>query len=74
MESNLQTLVIGGVARHVLTGVAGYLVAAGAIHSGQEQTQFVSIGCGIVLWAVGLGWSWWNKHGQAAVMARLKAR
>ena len=72
MENDLQKLVIGGVARHVLTAIAGSLVAAGAIHSGSEQTQFVSIGCGVALWAAGIAWSWWNKQGHAALMSQVK--
>jgi high-affinity Fe2+/Pb2+ permease len=73
MENDLQRLIIGGVSRHVLTGVAGFLFAHGAIAASQKE-QFISIGCSVILWAAGVAWSWWNKQGQADVMARLKKR
>ncbi len=73
MESDLRNLVIGGVARHVLTAIAGFLVTTGAL-SASQSTQFVSMGCGIVLWAATVAWSWWQKNGHAQVLARLKRR
>jgi hypothetical protein len=63
--------ILAGLARHALTGVAGSLVTVGAIQSGQKE-QFLTIASGIVVWAVGFAWSWWQKSGQAKVAALLK--
>ena len=62
--------VIAGQARHVLTGVAGGLVAHGALTADQSNS-FVQIGSGLALYGIGAGWSWWQKSGQALVKARL---
>jgi ABC-type nickel/cobalt efflux system permease component RcnA len=62
--------VIAGQARHILTGVAGGLVAHGALTADQSNS-FVQIGAGLVLYGIGAGWSWWQKNGQALVKARL---
>jgi hypothetical protein len=67
--SFLETVIAGQV-RHVLTGVAGGLVAHGALTADQSNS-FVQIGAGLALYGVGAGWSWWQKNGQALVKARL---
>jgi hypothetical protein len=71
MEADLKTLVLGGIARHVLTGAAGFLVAAGAL-APNEQNQFIGMGVGIALWAAGVAWSWWQKNGHAELLTKLK--
>jgi hypothetical protein len=62
--------VIAGQARHILTGVAGTLIAHGALQSDQ-QNSFIQIGSGLAMYVVGAGWSWWQKSGQAMLQARL---
>lgn len=59
LPSLLRMMVSAG-ARHLVTAVAGSLVTAGAIQSDQ-QTQFVTIATGVVVWAAGLAWSYANK-------------
>ncbi len=59
--------VLGLIARHALTTLAGVLVAHGYLgSSGTEQF----IGAGMML--AGVGWSWWQKSGQAQVADLLK--
>ncbi len=59
LPSLLRMLVSAG-ARHALTGLGGFLVASGAIQ-GDQQTQFVQIAGGIVVWLAGYAWSAANK-------------
>jgi hypothetical protein len=61
--------VIAGQIRHVLTGVAGTLVAHGALQADQS-TSFTQIGAGMAMYLVGAGWSWWQKSGQEQVLAQ----
>lgn len=71
MDSTTQSIV-AGIVRHALTTGAGMLVAHGYIQS--SQTEQV-VGAAMVL--IGVGWSWWQKSGQAAVaaeLAKLKAQ
>ena len=58
--------IVAGIVRHGLTTLAGALVAHGYLDSSGTE-QFV--GAGFVL--LGVGWSWWQKSGQAAVSAEL---
>ena len=51
---------LAGAARHVMTAVAGVLIAQGAITTDQ-QAQFVTIASGIAVWAAGYAWSAWQK-------------
>jgi hypothetical protein len=54
-------MVVGAAARHALAALAGALVANGAVQ-GDQTTQFVSIGSGIVIWLAGYAWSAVQKH------------
>ena len=47
---------IGGVARHVLTGLAGALVVNAGLSQSQEA-QFISGGAAVVVWLAGVLWS-----------------
>lgn len=58
--------ILGLIARHALTTIAGFLAAHGYLGSSTTE-QFV--GAGMLI--LGVGWSWWQKSGQAAVAARL---
>ncbi len=62
---DLQTI-LGLIARHALTTIAGTLVAHGYLaSSGTEQF----IGAGMVF--LGIAWSWWQKVGQKEAMELL---
>lgn len=52
--------VLGGIVRHVLTGVGGYFVATGLIDVG---TMEVAVGAIVAL--VGIVWSVWAKTREA---------
>lgn len=57
---------LASMARHAITSAGVYMG-----FTGTEQTQFV--GAAMVL--AGLGWSWWQKRGQAqfiALLAKMK--
>lgn len=54
------------IARHGLTTLGGTLATHGYLGSGNVE-QFV--GAGMII--LGVGWSWWQKSGQAAVSAKL---
>lgn len=65
MDSATQAI-LAGIARHVLTTAAGFLVAHGYLqNSGTES--FIAAG----MLFIGIGWSWWQKQGQAKVAAEL---
>lgn len=68
--NSLQAMVLGLVARHALTALAATLVTLGWIGSG-DQSNFVTIGTGIVMGASAIAWSWWQKTGHAQVLATL---
>ncbi len=52
--------VVGGIVRHVLTGVGGYFVATGMIDPGT-----VDVAVGAVVALVGVAWSVWAKAREA---------
>lgn len=58
---SLGVTVLASVARGALNAGAGALVSLGAITSDQ-QTQLVSIGVAVVLWAAAQGWSYIQKR------------
>ncbi len=66
MDETTQAIA-AGVLRHVLTAGAGILVADGYIQSSQTQQAV-----GAVMFLIGVGWSWWQKTGQAQVTTLLK--
>lgn len=61
---------IAGTIRHGLTIAAGSLVTVGLLSS-TDSGNFIQIGSGLALGAIGLAWSWWQKKGQQAVLAEL---
>ncbi len=52
----LWTQILAGITRHGLSALSGVLVSAGALNTDQ-QSQFVAIGSGIVLWLGQVAWS-----------------
>ena len=61
------------VARHILTALAGWLIANGMLASGQGD-QLVNLGLGIVVGAAGMGWSYLQKlFTRRALVAALNA-
>lgn len=70
MESEVLKPILAGMVRHGLTALGGILVTDGVIQQG-EMTGFV--GAGMVI--AGVAWSWYQKVGQArllALMAKMK--
>lgn len=59
---------LAGQLRHILTVLAGVLIAKGAL-SPADQGPFVTIASGIAFYVIGAGWSWWQKSGQAQALA-----
>lgn len=57
MFNGLISDVIGGVARHLSTGLGGYLLAHGLITSQDAQSLI-----GSVCFLAGLAWSVWQKY------------
>lgn len=72
MDKDLLKAFVAGQVRHSLTVVAGALMAHGAFATAGDQSQFVQVGSGIVMWAIVGLWSWWQKSGQEQVRAALK--
>jgi hypothetical protein len=62
--------ILAGQLRHFLTLLAGALIAKGALQSDQSGA-FVEIGIGLAGWAAAAVWSWWQKEGQARLLAAL---
>jgi hypothetical protein len=60
--------IIAGQVRTALAGVAASLATAGVI-KGDESTAFISMGTGIVLYAIPAAWSWWQKVGSVKLLA-----
>jgi len=66
----MDTTVLGLIARHGATTLAGILVSHGYLQSSGTE-QFV----GAVMLILGVAWSWWQKQGQRQVaeeLAKLK--
>jgi len=63
-EANKTVLAL--VLRHGLTTLGGMLVSSGYINSSEASGL---VGSGMVL--AGVGWSWWQKKGQAALREEL---
>jgi hypothetical protein len=70
ISSFLSSSVLAGQVRHLLSGVALYLVGAGALQSDQSA-DFVKIGSGVALYLIAAGWSWYKNNGQSALSAEL---
>jgi len=68
VENSIILAVLSGFARHLMTGLAGYLVAKRIIDNGMTD-QFVAGGVA----TVALLWSWWQKIGSGGVAAGLHA-
>jgi hypothetical protein len=64
MDTDALQPILAGVVRHGLTSLGGALVAGGYMDS-SDTTAFV--GGGMVV--AGVLWSWWQKRGQAKVLA-----
>jgi hypothetical protein len=64
MDTEALKPILAGMVRHILTTAGGALVAGGYMQS-SDQAAF--IGGGMVV--AGLIWSWWQKRGQAQVLA-----
>lgn len=60
VPSLVQELARAG-AQKLLTAAATALTGYGVITSDQ-QAQVVSLGISVVMWAVSLGWSYWQEH------------
>jgi hypothetical protein len=67
MNKEALNSILAAIARHGLTALGGVLVTDGVMQQG-DVTGFV--GAGMVL--LGIGWSWWQKRGQAQVADGLK--
>jgi hypothetical protein len=62
---DIQTI-LALIARHALTTIAGFLAARGYIDASGTEA-FISA----AMLLLGIGWSWWQKTGQAEVLAEL---
>ena len=60
--------IIGGFARHILTGIAGGLAVSAGLSSNQ-QAQMISGGAAVVVWCAGVGWSMMQKKAEATQRA-----
>jgi hypothetical protein len=60
--------IVAGQVRHVLSGIGAALVAKGALDPG-VLGQFVEMFSGFAIYLLGAGWSWWQKIGQARLLA-----
>lgn len=67
-QPDVITQVLGGIARHAITTVAGGLVADGVI---KDSDTTMVVGAGMAIATV--AWSWWQKVGQAKALAFLQA-
>lgn len=66
MDTNALKPILAGLVRHALTSLGGMLVASGYMQS-SDTAAF--IGGGMVI--AGMLWSWWQKEGQAKVLAAI---
>lgn len=70
MEDGIFNLMIGSTARGLATGIAGALIAAGAVQSSGEA-QVVQIISGILVWGATQVWSYFKNKQHAADKAVL---
>jgi hypothetical protein len=70
MDSDTLKFIANFTATKLAGWIAGGLLTLGWLQPNQE-TQFETIGAGIVLGALGYTWSWWNTRGKQAVLAEL---
>lgn len=68
----LVVMIASALFRHLLTTVAATLATWGVI-TGSEQTQFVTVALSALLWALGVGWSMWQKSQAHKTTAALTA-
>lgn len=54
-------MMVSSVARHVLTGVAGMLVAHGVLTTQTQAAEFQDVAIAAVLWGLGVWWSGMQK-------------
>src|ERR1700743_598089 len=64
MDMDALKPILARLVRHALTSLGGMLVASGYMQS-SDTAAF--IGGGMVI--AGMAWSWWQKEGQAKVLA-----
>jgi hypothetical protein len=69
-NNSLLAMVVGLVARHALTALAGTLVTLGLVDKSQSS-NFVEIGVGIAIGGAAIAWSWWRKVGHARALELL---
>lgn len=71
MDSDTLKFFANFVAKKMAAYLAATLVTMGALHSGSDQTQFVTMGTGVIVGVLAFVWSWWNDRGKQAVLAQL---
>jgi uncharacterized protein (DUF736 family) len=62
--------IVAGQIRTIVASAGGALVAVGAV-STSEESSFITISTGIIMWAIPAAWSAWDKYGKAFLLAKL---
>jgi hypothetical protein len=70
MDSDTLKFLANFLAKKAAAWAAGSLVTIGALQPNQE-TQFITMGSGIIVGLLAFIWSWWNDRGKSAVLAEL---
>jgi len=70
MDTDTIKMVSSFAAKKVMAWLAGALITLGVLHTGPDETGFVTVGSGIVVGLVSLVWSWWNDRGKQLVLAK----
>lgn len=65
---SLLQMMVGGIARHVLTGIAGGLAVSAGL-SGSQQAQLIQGGAAVIVWLAGALWSMEQKKQTVAAQA-----
>lgn len=71
MDSATFTFLANFLAKKAATYLAVTLVTIGALHTGSDQVQFVTVISGVLVGLIEFVWSWWNDRGKQKVLAFL---
>lgn len=71
MDSDTIKMLADFAAKKIVLALGGALMTAGAFQTQSQETQFETMGAGLIVWGAGVAWSWWQDRGKQLVLARI---